>query len=282
MTDLTVTNADLKLAASVHGPIDGEPILFLHGVSMCRDTWDEVAAPLKHRFRIWTLDFRGHGHSDHAASYTLHDYVSDAQAVLRMIGRPTILVGHSLGGVTAGLLAQGARPDVRAAFLEDPPWFLGEPGEWDRSVYPKLFAIVAERQAQWQRERAPFATWLDFAANVPSPMGGLARDHFSQRHLWSYASSLQRQDNQCWGKATGSDNMLGVIDTKKPFTCPVAVVAADPRCGAALLEGHGERLLQVNPQLTLLNYAGCGHRVHAATAFEGRFMQDLNAFIARV
>ena|ERR1700739_1988344 len=57
------------------------------------------------------------------------------------IGRPAIVVGHSLGACVAGVLSQ-INPNVRAVFLEDPPWFLGRPEEWARSIFSKLFSIL--------------------------------------------------------------------------------------------------------------------------------------------
>lgn len=160
MTDITLDNKGVKLAVSVHGQTDSEPILFLHGMSLSRDTWEEIAERLKNRHRVWTLDFRGHGHSDRASSYELADYVSDAETVLAAIERPAVIVGHSLGGCVAGVLAHSGHANVRAAFLEDPPWYLGEPREWEKSTFPKLFSIISSRQAAWQQERAPLKAYL--------------------------------------------------------------------------------------------------------------------------
>jgi len=50
VTDITLDNNGIKLAASVYGPADGEPILLLHGMSLSRDTWDEVVEQLDDRF----------------------------------------------------------------------------------------------------------------------------------------------------------------------------------------------------------------------------------------
>src|SRR6266404_5176885 len=123
MTHLTLANSNVRLAASVDGPIDAVPILLLHGASVSRDTWDDTKQQLMDRYCVWTLDFRGHGHSDRAPNYNLAGYVSDAETALAAIGRPAIVVGHSLGACVAGALSQ-ANPNVRAVFLEDPPWFL--------------------------------------------------------------------------------------------------------------------------------------------------------------
>jgi pimeloyl-ACP methyl ester carboxylesterase len=280
LTDITLDNKGVRLAVSVDGPTDGEPILFLHGLSLSRDTWQETTELFKDRYRVWTLDFRGHGHSDRAPSYELADYVSDAETVLAAIERPAVLVGHSLGGCVAGVLAQSGHANVRAVLLEDPPWYLGEPGEWEKSAFPKLFSIVSSRQAIWQRERAPLQTYLAFLANSPTPMGGIGSDHFGARHLLSHASALQRQDGRCWGDGNVATSVLAAISTDREFLCPVKIIQADPRLGAALLEGHEARLAQANPHAEIARYDGCGHTPHRAMAFEQRFMTDLQVFIS--
>src|SRR6266403_671418 len=91
MTHLTLANGSVRLAASVDGPMDAVPILLLHGASVSRDTWDETKQQLMDRYCVWTLDFRGHGHSDRAPNYNLAGYVSDAETALAAIGRPAIV-----------------------------------------------------------------------------------------------------------------------------------------------------------------------------------------------
>ncbi|WP_076866209.1 alpha/beta fold hydrolase [Bradyrhizobium mercantei] len=280
MTDITLDNKGVRLAASVDGPPDGEPILFLHGLSLSRDTWQEIGARLSDRYRVWTLDFRGHGHSDRAASYALADYTSDAETTLAAIGRPAVIVGHSLGGCVAGVLAQRGDANVRAALLEDPPWYLGQPGEWEKSTFPKLFSIVSARQAAWQQARAPLGTYLAFLADSPTPMDGIGRDHFSSRHLLSHASALQRQDGRCWAGGQVAASVLAAIPTEQEFQCPVRIIQADPGCGAALLEGHESRFAHGNPRADIVRYDGCGHSPHRAIAFEQRFAADLEAFLS--
>jgi pimeloyl-ACP methyl ester carboxylesterase len=277
VTDITLDNKGVKLAVSVHGQTDSEPILFLHGMSLSRDTWEEIAERLKNRHRVWTLDFRGHGHSDRASSYELADYVSDAETVLAAIERPAVIVGHSLGGCVAGVLAHSGHANVRAAFLEDPPWYLGEPSEWEKSTFPKLFSIISSRQAAWQQERALLKAYLAFLSDSPTPMGGIGSDHFGFRHLLSHASALQRQDGRCWGN--GAASVLAAISTERKFLCPVKIIQADPRFGAALLEGHEARLAHNNAHAEIVRYNASGHMPHRAIAFEQRFIGDLQAFV---
>jgi pimeloyl-ACP methyl ester carboxylesterase len=281
MTDMTIANGSTRLAVSVHGPLDAAAILFLHGMSQSRDTWDEIVQRLAGRCCVWTLDFRGHGHSDRALSYELADYVSDAQAALATIGRPAIVVGHSLGGCVAGVLAQVPHPNVRAGFLEDPPWYLGQPGEFDRTQFPKLFAIIRAKQAAWQQDGAPLKQYLEFLSSSPSPMGGINSDHMNARHLLSHASALQRQDNRCWDEVIGpSGGLLAALNTDRAFRLPAKVIQADPGCGAALLDSHVQSLAKINPRAEVVRYDGCGHSVHRTSAFEQRFFRDLEDFIS--
>ena len=275
MTDITIQNRNLKLAASVYGPASCDPVLFLHGITNSRDTWLEMVETLRDRYRIWTLDFRGHGHSDRAQSYELHDYVSDAQAALSAIGRPAILVGHSLGGCVAGILAQSGQLNVRAAFLEDPPWYLGDKKEWDRSLVSKTFPLIMSAQASLQGKNASLEEYVSLLSNAPSPMGGTARDHITERHLFSHASGLQRQDPRCWGDENEQrpKQRLGVIDVTKPFRCATKVLRGEERLGAVLFEDHQRLLMQTNPNTEVVLYPGCGHLMHQNKSFEGRYRE---------
>ena len=48
-------------------------------------------------------------------------------------------------------------PNVGAVFLKDPPWFLGRPRDWGRSIFSKLFSTLLLRLT-WQQEFPPFTT----------------------------------------------------------------------------------------------------------------------------
>lgn len=122
---MQISNGPINLNLVVDGDADAPPVLFLHGITMSTATWEFVVPSLAERYRLWRLDFRGHGDSDRAPdSYTPAGYVSDAVAAIESgVGQPCVVVGHSLGGLVAAALAQ-QRPDlVRAVLLEDPALF---------------------------------------------------------------------------------------------------------------------------------------------------------------
>ena len=280
MTDVSLSNGSVRLAASVYGPIDAPPILFLHGVTLSRDSWDEIKDRLMGRYCVWALDFRGHGHSDRAPKYDLSDYVSDAETALAAIGRPAMVVGHSLGACVAGVLGQ-SNPNVRAIFLEDPPWFLGRVEDWEQSVFSKLFSLLSLRLPRWQQEPAPLATYLQFLSNGRDLLGGPAKDHITARHLLSHASAIQRLDARCIADGV-LRGFLSSISTDRPFLCPAKLIRGEQRFGAALWDAHVDPLKLTNPELEIVQYEQGGHHLHRMIGLAERFSRDLEEFVIRV
>lgn len=88
-------------------------ILMLHGGGQNRFSWKSTGQILADRgFHVIALDARGHGDSDRApdARYTLPTLAGDIIAVLEQIGRPVVIIGASMGGMTGILVADQAGP----------------------------------------------------------------------------------------------------------------------------------------------------------------------------
>ncbi|MDT5209219.1 MAG: hypothetical protein QOF67_1634, partial [Mycobacterium sp.] len=89
-------------------------ILMLHGGGQNRFSWKNTGQILAEEgFHVVALDSRGHGDSDRApnANYTVDALCNDTLAVLDQIGRPVILIGASMGGMTGMLVADEAGPE---------------------------------------------------------------------------------------------------------------------------------------------------------------------------
>jgi pimeloyl-ACP methyl ester carboxylesterase len=99
----------LELVADVRGDADAWPVLFLHGGGQTRHAWGKTAdAVAAEGWRAVTLDLRGHGDSEWAPNgdYSFTAFCADCVAVVDQLGRPPVLVGASLGGMSA-MLAEG-------------------------------------------------------------------------------------------------------------------------------------------------------------------------------
>jgi 3-oxoadipate enol-lactonase len=86
----------------------GEPsLVFLHYWGGTHRTWSQVAAELQSSYRIVTYDMRGWGRSEAAENgYSIAALAGEATALIEHLGlRKYVLIGHSMGGKVAQLVA---------------------------------------------------------------------------------------------------------------------------------------------------------------------------------
>jgi non-heme chloroperoxidase len=122
---------DLRVRSLGDGPA---AVLFIHGWMVSGAVWDGVLPFLETRGRTLIVpDLRGSGGSGRPdAGYTLAQYAEDLIAVLDSMGvEQALLVGHSMGGQLALLLAATAPARVRSvlALCPVPPGGLTLPPE---------------------------------------------------------------------------------------------------------------------------------------------------------
>lgn len=90
-------------------------ILMLHGGGQNRFSWKNTGQVLAdHGFHVVAIDARGHGDSDRSPNgeYTVDTLARDVSEVLKQIGRPVVLIGASMGGLTGIQVAYDAGPQV--------------------------------------------------------------------------------------------------------------------------------------------------------------------------
>ncbi|GHK04941.1 alpha/beta hydrolase [Streptomyces sp. Y2F8-2] len=123
MTDhCSVDAGGVRLACRISGPPDAPPLVLLHALGEDGSSWDAVAPHLARNRRVHALDLRGHGRSDWPGVYSLELMRADVLGFLDALGLGTVeLIGHSLGGVVAYLLAQDRPGRVSRLVLEDVP-----------------------------------------------------------------------------------------------------------------------------------------------------------------
>ena len=109
----------VRLAYDDVGRRDGVPLVFIHGWTANRHRWDDQLGHLAGRYRVISLDLRGHGDSDFTpAPYTIRGLAREVLGLLDGLGVYRLVpVGHSMGGMIALTLALVSRDSISFTLL---------------------------------------------------------------------------------------------------------------------------------------------------------------------
>jgi pimeloyl-ACP methyl ester carboxylesterase len=173
---LTVDGGTLAYEMSgASGPL----VLLAHGIGHGREAYRFVAPRLADAgYRVVSVDLRGCGESSAQwPSYSRTDIAGDLLAVVRHLGGPAVLVGHSISGGAATIAAAEA-PDLITGIVELAPFTrkqsvkLGDlrVGRFRKGMLRLMGAVLFGSLSSWHRYldiatpgRKP-ADWTDWLA----------------------------------------------------------------------------------------------------------------------
>ena len=167
------------------------PLVLLHGMSGDRSTWAVVAPDLAAAgYRVIAPDLRGHGDSPRTSVYSFETMRGDVLELADDLDLGTfVLVGHSMGGTVATLLAERYPARLAGLILVDSPPPDGS-GSWDPgprpdgdlpydwAVKPAIFAQLSDPDPAWRDELpaiTPPTLLIGGGAASPVPQELLAR-----------------------------------------------------------------------------------------------------------
>jgi pimeloyl-ACP methyl ester carboxylesterase len=267
----SIVSLGLRINLLEWGDPQAEPLLLTHGMWDHARSFAVLAPLLAERFRVVAVDARGHGDSQWAPAYTWVTDVHDLVTVLRSLGRPVCLLGHSKGGGQATDAARVVPELVRKLVNIDgfgPPSDDGfgpapasGPRPWpvrfaefldahrrlrdDWRPYPSLDNLVERRRAQ--NPRLP-PEWLRYFAFHGARQG---------RDGWRWKSDPRMAVS--FGPWTPDWIGLSYARLRVPM---LAIIGSEPDTWGPLPEEILAARLSGVRQLERCTIAGAGHFVH--------------------
>jgi pimeloyl-ACP methyl ester carboxylesterase len=237
-------------------------VAFLHGFSDSAQCWEPLIRAMP-GIRALAIDARGHGESglpEEPFGYAAHR--DDAALVLSSQPRDggVVVVGHSMGAMSAAHLA-ASRPElVRAVVLEDPP--TGEPPA-DRQDEPRSVpSWLADLRA------------LDLPARIAR--GRSDDPDWPEDELEPWAESKAQLNPHLFDLPVHDATPL--TDLLSAIACPVLLIHGDTDRGSLISTEYAQRCAQAAAgEFRAVHIAGAGHSVHRDN--RPQYLQELTTFL---
>ncbi|MFD7321780.1 alpha/beta fold hydrolase [Streptomyces sp. NPDC059875] len=192
----TVTVDGVRLAYRVWGEADAPPVVLVHGRGGNSADWAGIAEELATDRRVYAVDLRGHGLSDWPGGYGFDVFRDELRGFLKeldLVGAD--VVGHSMGGAAAYLLAMAEPGLIGRLVLEEAPVFFPLDPPRGHAARPEGplgldWDVVLATNAQLNE---PDPAWREGLSTITAPtliLAGGQDSHLAQERLSWMADRL--------------------------------------------------------------------------------------------
>lgn len=266
----------VKLNYLDYGSSTAEPLVLLHGGAWRWQEYLSLIPSLGRRWHTYALDLRGNGRSTWVPeTYRLQDFAQDNVDFVRRLNTPTVIVGHSIGGVVALMVAARCPDKMKALIIEDVPLTLDN--------YRRII----------ESSRDMFHLWLDLKQLAQSEqdlslkLAEAYRDYPGVTSSWImfFAGCLWQLDPTFFNAllhdfdsfAEGYDykHVLAKID------CPVLFLRGETRLGAVMTDTEISWLQENCSNVKCVLIEGVGHLLHLEDRGQTPVLTEMMAFLER-
>ena len=240
--------AAVNLNAQVIG--EGEPLVILHGLFGSARNWGSIARGLADIRQVHALDLRNHGASPWDAVMTYEQMAEDVADYIERRGlAPSDVLGHSMGGKTAMLMALGHPELVNRLIIVDIA-----PVPYVRESYPDYLHAMQAVDLERAHRRADIDATLAPAIPDPTLRAFLMQNLVSEQGRFHWRINLA-------GIAANLAAIVAFPDSPGRFGGPTTFLAGErsnyirPRDRDAI-----DRLF---PQARMIEIGQAGHWPHA-------------------
>jgi pimeloyl-ACP methyl ester carboxylesterase len=164
----------------------GPPLVLVHGSFSDHVTnWELVEPLLRERFTLYAIARRGRGETDATEGHSVEDEARDVASVIRAVGRPVFLLGHSYGAHCSLSAAAMDPAHVQKLVLYEPIWpstisqnaldpleRLAARGEWDDLAFTFFRDTLLVPLGELESVRAS-GLWPAIASDARASLGDL-------------------------------------------------------------------------------------------------------------
>lgn len=220
-------------------------MILLHGLTANGACWNPLARSLEAEFDVVMPDARGHGRSSAPLDgYGYDDHASDVMHLIRELGLAApVLLGHSMGGLTAAVVASRVGDAVGGVILVDAT-FLSP--QRQREVFD---SGVAEQHRRLL-SRSKDEVLADIRARHPRRSAEIA-ELLGEARLQTRIAAFEVL-------TPPNPDYRGLIITT---SVPVLLIIGDIRAGAVVSPETARELQDLNPRVRVEQIQGAGHGI---------------------
>ncbi|KLO31956.1 alpha/beta fold hydrolase [Mycobacterium haemophilum] len=260
---LTYGPGGVRIVSDRLGDPQSPAVVFLHGGGQTRNSWGRTAAAVAERgWQAITVDLRGHGESDWSTEgdYRVVSFAADIQEVLRTLPPQPVLVGASLGGFTAMLLAGELAPGIASAVV-----LVDIVPNMDPSGASRVHAFMVDRVTSGFESLDEVADMIaEYNPQRPRPtdLDGLRTNLRRRGDRWywhwdpkfiSDTSSLPPTE------VTDADRLYTAVDAILRNDVPMLLVRG--QMSDLVSQERADQFLSRFPQVEFVDVGGAGHMV---------------------
>jgi pimeloyl-ACP methyl ester carboxylesterase len=227
----------------VHWKGIGPKILLIHSMGMDGHSMDKLAESLKNKYEILSLTILGHGDSDSPKTHLpLNEHAEIMRNTYRQLEyHPSVLIGHSVGGMMGMILAANHPEEYKGLVLVDIAPFEST-GRPTRPPPPDY--VDNEKEARkWLAERYPGFT-----------------DYYVENRL-KYA--FKEKEGRLWLKPRGDTVRSGLLIDLWPYVerikCPISLLIGVE--STTVTPEARKKMEEIVPGLKTVMVNGTGHMI---------------------
>lgn len=260
-----------------YGSSSEQPLVMLHGGAWRWQEYLSLIPSLGQGWHVYALDLRGNGRSGWVPdTYRLEDFVEDNAEFVSRLNAAATLVGHSIGGVIALMVAARCPDKIKALIIEDSCLTLDNYRriiDSSRDMFGLWLSLKKSAQSEQELALALADTYKDY------PGVTSAWILFFAGCLWqldpTYFDALLH-DFDSFTEGYDYQSILAKID------CPVLFLRGKTKLGAVMTDDEISWLQTNFGNVQCARIDGVGHLLHLQDDGQAPVLAAMRGFLERV